>query len=119
VGAIVVPLDVQSPPERRRHMLDDASCTVLVHDGTAPGELPAAVVPLAATTLLRGGPVTVEEPAPPVGAPVSFLFYTSGTTGLPKGVEVRDAGILRLARPATSHWTRARYACLSNPASTP
>ncbi|MFB7781068.1 AMP-binding protein [Streptomyces bauhiniae] len=50
-------------------------------------------------------------------APVGFLFYTSGTTGRPKGVEVRDAGILRLARPGYLRLPEgARYACLSNPA---
>ncbi|WP_443732431.1 AMP-binding protein, partial [Streptomyces fuscigenes] len=47
----------------------------------------------------------------------SFLFYTSGTTGVPKGVEVRDAGILRLAEPGYLDLRPGdRYACLSNPA---
>ncbi|KOG85903.1 hypothetical protein ADK38_34070, partial [Streptomyces varsoviensis] len=57
-------------------------------------------------------------PEPPAAeAPFSFLFYTSGTTGLPKGVEVRDAGILRLARPGWLRLEEAkRFAGVSNPA---
>ncbi|MEK8145593.1 AMP-binding protein [Streptomyces sp. M10(2022)] len=48
---------------------------------------------------------------------MSFLFYTSGTSGRPKGVEVRDAGVLRLARPGYIRIeSGARYSCLSNPA---
>lgn len=56
--------------------------------------------------------------APDSDSSVGFLFYTSGTTGRPKGVEVRDAGVLRLAlpggpiRPAEG----ARCASVSNPA---
>ncbi|GAA2935854.1 hypothetical protein GCM10020221_34560 [Streptomyces thioluteus] len=116
LGAVVVPLDAQSPPERRAHILADAGCTALLHDGTPPAELPDGVLPLAVGELTAADDGT--PPAEPAPDGVSFVFYTSGTTGRPKGVEVRDAGILRLARPG---WLRpgppaARHACLSNPA---
>ncbi|MEU1283565.1 amino acid adenylation domain-containing protein [Kitasatospora sp. NPDC005856] len=115
LGALVVPLDAQSPPERRRHILTDSSSVALVHGGTAPDDLPGRVRPLEAAALLAAPPGDPE--AVLGGAPVSFLFYTSGTTGRPKGVEVRDAGILRLARPGYIRIEEgARYACLANPA---
>jgi amino acid adenylation domain-containing protein len=106
LGGQVVPLDRQSPPERRDHMLADSAAVAVVHDGL-PG-LP----PLTPADLF-GTPAVPGEPAEPAAA--SFLFYTSGTTGRPKGVEVRDAGILRLADPG---WPASgvRYACLANPA---
>ncbi|MDQ7808686.1 amino acid adenylation domain-containing protein [Amycolatopsis sp. A133] len=97
LGAQVVPLDRQSPPARRDVILADAGA-VVVFD-----ELP---------DLLAG---TAEAGVPAGPAPASFLFYTSGTTGRPKGVEVRDAGVLRLAEPG---WLDigTQFACLANPA---
>jgi amino acid adenylation domain-containing protein len=96
LGAQVVPLDRQSPPARRDVILADAGAVVVVHD-----ELPDLT------------PAEAGVPAEP--APASFLFSTSGTTGRPKGVEVRDAGVLRLAEPGwLDHGTR--FACLANPA---
>ncbi|MEV4051986.1 AMP-binding protein [Amycolatopsis sp. NPDC049688] len=95
LGAQVVPLDRQSPPARRDGILADAGAVVVV------AELPDLP------------PTEPGLPAEP--APASFLFTTSGTTGRPKGVEVRDAGVLRLAEPG---WLDigTRFACLANPA---
>ncbi|MEU3187610.1 amino acid adenylation domain-containing protein [Streptomyces sp. NPDC006923] len=115
LGAVVVPLDAQSPAERRGHVLTDSASVALIHGDAVPDGLPDGVRPLAVDALLAPAPGT---PAPDfAAAPVSFLFYTSGTTGRPKGVEVRDAGVLRLARPGYIRLGEAaRYACLSNPA---
>ncbi|MFE7122390.1 AMP-binding protein, partial [Streptomyces sp. NPDC057654] len=121
LGAAVVPLDAQSPPERRRHILADSASVAVIHGAAEelPG-LPGDVAALDVAALLEGDSKAgaAEAPEPPdAEAPFSFLFYTSGTTGLPKGVEVRDAGILRLARPG---WIRLdgplRFAGVSNPA---
>ncbi|SEC57206.1 amino acid adenylation domain-containing protein [Amycolatopsis tolypomycina] len=96
LGGQVVPLDRQSPPARREVILADAGAVAVIE-----GELPVAT------------PAEAGVPAEP--APASFLFSTSGTTGRPKGVEIRDAGVLRLAEPGwLDHGTR--YACLANPA---
>lgn len=111
---MVVPLDAQSPPERRGHILTDSAAVALIHADTAPEGLPDGVraLPLAALLAHRAAPE-----APFTGSPVSFLFYTSGTTGLPKGVEVTESGVLRLARPGYIELEQgARYSCMSNPA---
>ncbi|GAB2934265.1 non-ribosomal peptide synthetase [Micromonospora polyrhachis] len=140
LGATVVPVDRQSPPERQRHMLRDSAAVALVHGPEEPGDLPDGVRALRVDALLAtagewvsapparsgnpAGPQDAVEPEDAAGpgddgepAPDGFLFYTSGTTGQPKGVQVRDEGILRLARAGYIELTEAaRYACLSNPA---
>ncbi|WP_439821233.1 amino acid adenylation domain-containing protein [Pseudomonas sp. HLG18] len=116
VGAVVVPLDRASPRKRRELMLADAACVGLVTLGEEP---------LWSSSLwqTRVEDLLDQPDAPPQTlaedcAEVMFLFYTSGTTGMPKAVEVGERGLLRLAhtdgyieiRPAD------RFACLSNPA---
>ncbi|GHH59688.1 amino acid adenylation domain-containing protein [Streptomyces umbrinus] len=129
LGAQVVPLDTQSPAERRHFILRDSAAVALVHDrvhetAESVAGLPQHVKALAADTLLTELPdaataatagAALEAPSDP--GEVSFLFYTSGTTGQPKGVEVRDAGVRRLAQPGYIRSEPGlRYACLANPA---
>ncbi|SDZ27512.1 amino acid adenylation domain-containing protein [Amycolatopsis xylanica] len=113
LGGKVVPLDRLSPADRRAHILTDSASVALIHHGM--DDVPSGVRSLVMSELFGEPPPEPGEPATPVGA--SFLFYTSGTTGSPKGVEVPDAGILRLAEPGYIEIEAGmRYACLSNPA---
>ncbi len=119
LGAQVVPLDTQSPAERRHFILRDSAAAALVYETIeSVTGLPHDMKALAADTLLPelpDGSAAVEAPSAP--GEVSFLFYTSGTTGQPKGVEVRDAGVRRLAQPGYIRVKPGlRYACLANPA---
>ncbi|MGW3633509.1 amino acid adenylation domain-containing protein [Streptomyces sp. NPDC005122] len=121
LGAHVVPLDTHSPAQRRHHILLDSKAVAVVHAGATPAELPDGVQPLAMDELLPRVPAAQPVPeAPSPGTGVSFLFYTSGTTGRPKGVQVRDAGVVRLAQPGYMRMEPGdRYACLCNPAFDP
>ncbi|MFC8965016.1 AMP-binding protein, partial [Streptomyces sp. NPDC057094] len=122
-GCTVVPLDRLSPADRRGHILDDSGAVAVVHDNT-PHTVPDHLAGFTADTLVTAGPVsqvpaagTGDESATGTGAPTAFLFYTSGTTGRPKGVEATDEGVLRLARPGYIGIEPGdRYACLANPA---
>ncbi|WP_031464285.1 non-ribosomal peptide synthetase [Sciscionella sediminilitoris] len=115
LGAELVPLDTASPAARRRHMLTDSGSVAVIHGDQPPEELPQPVRGIPVAELL-GGPV--PEPGPvPAPADSSFLFYTSGTTGNPKGVRVPDAGVLRLAEPGYIRLAAGmRFAWCANPA---
>ncbi|MET0136201.1 MAG: amino acid adenylation domain-containing protein, partial [Kibdelosporangium sp.] len=114
LGATVVPLDAQSPPVRRSYILENSGAVAVIAAERTTGPVTDDVPSFSVHHLLSGVGVAVP-PADP--ARVSFVFYTSGTTGRPKGAEVRDAGILRLAQPGYIRLGVAtRYACLANPA---
>ena len=133
VGAGYVPLDPGYPVARLEFMLRDCGARVLLADGSGPS-LPAAETirvdrcvapadsvgdsggPVADSGGLvtdSGGPVSVVgEPASVVGEPghlatpdgLAYLIYSSGSTGVPKGVPTRhDALLNRLLWMAREH----------------
>ncbi|QGL59663.1 amino acid adenylation domain-containing protein [Pseudomonas coronafaciens pv. oryzae str. 1_6] len=118
VGGVVVPLDRASPLQRRQLMLADAGCTGLVTLSDEPEMSVAAGVWHASVETLLDNPDQPPQPVRDVFAELMFLFYTSGTTGTPKAVEVGERGLLRLAQPGgyIDIQQAERFACLSNPA---
>ncbi|MBV4504329.1 amino acid adenylation domain-containing protein [Pseudomonas sp. BW13M1] len=115
-GAVVMPLDRASPAERRGLMLADADCVGVLSLADAPQGLPGPWE--ASVEALLDHPDQPAQPLPENFAEVMCLFYTSGTTGVPKGVEVGERGLLRLAQAGSYIDIRPgqRFACLSNPA---
>lgn len=116
VGAVVVPLDRASPAKRRDLILADAACVGLI--AADESWAPAIACWTANVDTLLDYPEQPLQPLADTFAEVSFLFYTSGTTGIPKAVEVGEKGVLRLTQTAGYIEIRPtdRFACLSNPA---
>jgi len=98
-GGAYVPLDPAYPTERLAFMLADSGAVALltrrVHLDRLPERLaPTICVDADAGALERESP---ENPARIAGpGNLAYVMYTSGSTGLPKGVAIPHRGILRL-----------------------
>ncbi len=94
-GGTVVFLDTTLPDALIRHMIDDARPVVVLtrgHDGFR-GLPTLDVLRLPEKPRRREPPPWLDDPA----QRLATIFYTSGTTGMPKGVECPHAGYVNLA----------------------
>lgn len=95
-GAGYLPLDPVLPASRRAALLRDASPRLIISDGSDPCDDTGLSIPRCAwddadAGFPDGNPgreVTPQDRA--------YVMYTSGSTGVPKGVEITHAGVTRL-----------------------
>ncbi|MEO7385789.1 MAG: amino acid adenylation domain-containing protein, partial [Gammaproteobacteria bacterium] len=98
-GGAYVPLDADQPPERLAFLLQDSGAGLLLTDTARLDRFPApgcAVVCLDRDRAAIDSQSTEDLPAADTPGDTACVFYTSGSTGQPKGVMVRQQGILRL-----------------------
>jgi amino acid adenylation domain-containing protein len=101
-GGAYLPLDPAHPRERLSFMLADSGAKALVTCRTLAGSFgtPEETLPV---LLVENAPVDDGSPgagADPAsgtgGLNLAYVLYTSGSTGMPKGVAITHRGILRL-----------------------
>ncbi|WP_442941858.1 amino acid adenylation domain-containing protein [Nocardia sp. NBC_00416] len=104
-GAAIVQVDPEYPPKRIEHMIVDSGARVAItvdaHTGKLPPQLRRLVLDDPATARdiadAGSGPVADDERIRPLRpSNVAYMTYTSGSTGLPKGVQVTHTGLANL-----------------------
>ncbi|MQY21752.1 non-ribosomal peptide synthetase [Nocardia macrotermitis] len=104
-GAEFVQLSPEYPAKRIAHMIQDSGAEVVITVGPLADRLPAAIhqVALDDSATVRdcaraaAGPISDRERVRPLRpSNIAYMTYTSGSTGLPKGVQVTHGGLANL-----------------------
>ncbi len=118
LGASAVPLDPAAPTERTAFVVDDAGVSVVVTLAATDlrGTKAARVALDAQAQAIAACPSTALPAAPTRATDEALVFYTSGSTGVPKAVCVPHRAILRLVMNSdyVSLGVNDRVANLSN-----
>ena len=98
-GGVYVPLDPAYPKERLEFMLEDTKAPILLTEKSLFGSYPAEGVQVIDMDRVneRISSYSVKNlPNLSNSEDLAYVMYTSGSTGIPKGVEVPHQGVLRL-----------------------
>ena len=99
-GAAYLPLDPDYPVSRNRRMLADSQAKWLIADRSSLLAVTQAhdveVIELAELLATSTDLAVVEVPPEPGGSRLAYILYTSGTTGMPKGVLIEHRSVVNL-----------------------
>ena len=99
-GCCYLPLDANYPAERLRLMIEDGQVRlILTNEARAQLLSSLGSICVRLDSDVEIGKESTGEPSSDVNAwDLAYVMYTSGSTGNPKGVEIRHRSIVRLVR---------------------
>ena len=97
-GAAYQPLDSSYPADRLGFMMKDADCAFLIADEDLLEKVPDYKGPVLLTKDFSTLPACEKLTDHPAPEDLFILLYTSGTTGVPKGVMLEHRNLANYAR---------------------
>ncbi len=103
-GGIYMPVDADYPAMRKNYLLTDSNAAFMVSTIPAGEPVPSIEPALPTLRLSIESPPSLNQappmPQPPAAETPAYIMYTSGSTGMPKGVLVTHRNVIRLVQNA-------------------
>ncbi|KAF5071159.1 Linear gramicidin synthase subunit D [anaerobic digester metagenome] len=103
-GAAYQPLDPSYPSDRLSFMIGDTSARLLIADEALLGLIPDYSGQLILTKYIKDLPDSTRELSDPAPEDLMVMLYTSGSTGVPKGVMLEHRNLVCFC-----HWYNRYY----------
>ncbi|WP_280277313.1 non-ribosomal peptide synthetase [Nocardia wallacei] len=113
-GGAYLPIDPAYPPERLEFILTDAAPVLVVTDSATAAGLPPTATPRLCLDAPRSGGTNGRPRSAARPGNLAYVVYTSGSTGVPKGVGITHANMVNLISGAWRTGTSDRVLAQSS-----